>query len=194
MECNKQPPHSSDITTPEDIRRKMAIDSLVDPTADSTNSALTIFLRCPSSPASSTSHSDMSDASVTPRASPSPSNQSMTPSTTGRVPRQTYDEEQNDFIWYWRVDMKKPWEGRPATGNFGDGVVERFNTYFNEHRPRQGLQCRYYRHLKQNGIKPIRKRQRIANESRYARFGLLESKKGIYYPWIRNAWMSQPQL
>lgn len=108
-------------------------------------------------------------------------------SSHGQAPRPKYEEEEMYFIWYQRVDLSQDW----------NEVHERFNRQFPNRQRHgfQGLQCKFYRFIKEKKCPTLRQQLRI----RYNRFlpelGLTKaeykpSKFGVrqwanvWYPWM----------
>ncbi|KZZ91546.1 hypothetical protein AAP_03252 [Ascosphaera apis ARSEF 7405] len=103
-----------------------------------------------------------------------------------RPPRPKYDEEEMYFIWYHRVDLRQEWRD----------VRESFNAQF-PNRPRngfQGIQCKYYRFIKEKKCPTLREQRRRRSESDGVRepgdnlpaYGVVRWTK-IRYPWMRPA-------
>lgn len=92
-----------------------------------------------------------------------------------RENRPAYDEEEDTFIWYHRDDCGMKWEE----------VSNAFNRHFGEGRRRlglQGIQGRYYRILKDEGVPKLRDRPRRSNRREYGVVKL----KGAHYPWMKE--------
>lgn len=74
--------------------------------------------------------------------------------TTGRRPsRPKYEHEQAIFIWYMRTDLKLSW----------DKVVHKYNTRFSKYRDKAGIQCRFYRELKNWRVAKVREQNSHSN-------------------------------
>ncbi|OJD19403.1 hypothetical protein AJ78_00673 [Emergomyces pasteurianus Ep9510] len=69
-----------------------------------------------------------------------------------RAPRPKYDEEEMYFIWYHRVDLRQEWKE----------VRESFNAQFPNRQRRgfQGIQCKYYRFIKEKNCPTLREQRR----------------------------------
>ncbi|EEH06758.1 conserved hypothetical protein [Histoplasma capsulatum G186AR] len=69
-----------------------------------------------------------------------------------RAPRPKYDEEEMYFIWYHRVDLHQEWKE----------VRESFNAQFPNRQRRgfQGIQCKYYRFIKEKNCPTLREQRR----------------------------------
>ncbi|KKZ62018.1 hypothetical protein EMCG_03479 [[Emmonsia] crescens] len=69
-----------------------------------------------------------------------------------RAPRPKYDEEEMYFIWYHRVDLRQEWKE----------VRESFNAQFPDRQRRgfQGIQCKYYRFIKDKKCPTLREQRR----------------------------------
>ena len=106
--------------------------------------------------------------------------------TTGRAPfpstrerrefRPTYQQEEERFIWYHRVDLGMDW---------GD-LRNAYNAQF-PHRQRtgfQGIQCKYYRCCESHGVPRVRHRDRTASMGRT--YGLRARLPTVWYPWMRT--------
>ncbi|GKZ98560.1 hypothetical protein AnigIFM59636_003727 [Aspergillus niger] len=105
-----------------------------------------------------------------------------------RPPRPKYKEEEMYFIWYHRVDLSQEWKE----------VHKSFNKQFPS-RQRwgiQGIQCRFYRFIKDKKCPTLREQQRLRNgglvheraglpDSGPLRFGVVD-RVGIWYPWMRE--------
>lgn len=109
-----------------------------------------------------------------------------------RPPRPKYDEEEMYFIWYHRVDLGQEWKE----------VRESFNSQF-PHRQRkgyQGIQCKYYRLIKEKNCPTLREQHRKRSRSETSHTALKASPKelddspmygvlewtNIRYPWMRE--------
>lgn len=109
-----------------------------------------------------------------------------------RPPRPKYEEEEMYFIWYHRVDLHQEWRE----------VRESFNRQFpaRQRRGFQGIQCKFYRFIKDKKCPTLREQRRmrdgsfmsdgtsLANESRGGKpqFGLVEWTRGVWYPWMKE--------
>ncbi|KAI5303234.1 component of the polarisome [Ascosphaera pollenicola] len=137
----------------------------------------------------STRRSSSIDSSPGPRRERFPSissNGSSAVHERRRPPRPKYDEEEMYFIWYHRVDLRQEWRD----------VRESFNAQF-ANRPRngfQGIQCKYYRFIKEKKCPTLREQRRRRSESDGVRepgdnlpaYGVVRWTK-IRYPWMRPA-------
>lgn len=108
------------------------------------------------------------------RASPSSSSGRPSPprDRERRSFRPTYSEEEVDFIWYHRVDLRWEWSD----------VLRAFNYQFPDKTAREvgGIQCKYYRHLESIGIPQVRRRNRSASVENYG----MRAHTGHWYPWM----------
>ncbi|KAL9129024.1 MAG: hypothetical protein Q9217_002426 [Psora testacea] len=88
--------------------------------------------------------------------------------------RPAYDEEMADFIWFLKVDRNKSW----------DEIQTEFNERFvEEHRDKSGLQCKYYRHIKKNGVTCSRAQGRTpAGSNPYGMW----ANTGHWYSWMER--------
>ncbi|KAI4190065.1 MAG: hypothetical protein L6R41_001031 [Letrouitia leprolyta] len=95
--------------------------------------------------------------------------------------RPTYTEEEVNFIWYHREDLGWDWSlicdafnrqfpGRDVTGRDLAG------------RDKSGIQCKYYRHLENNGVPQVRQRDRTTSAAE--NYGM-RANTGLWYPWMR---------
>ncbi|KIW14256.1 hypothetical protein PV08_07038 [Exophiala spinifera] len=92
----------------------------------------------------------------------------------GLSARPPYTQEMNYFIWYHRIDRGLSW----------DTVTYKFNRYFDENRPKIGLQCRFYRLLAQNKVAPVR---RQLDSPPYGQVTRLLDFTELRFPWMRRA-------
>ena len=90
--------------------------------------------------------------------------------------RPAYTKEECDFIWYWRDDLGMEWSLVKAA----------YDQHFPERqRPGlQGLQCKYYRHLADESVAPIRERDRKTSSSTEP-YGLVGCTSRRYW-WMRD--------
>ena len=91
-----------------------------------------------------------------------------------RAPRPAYSQEEDDFIWYHRIDLGKDWKA----------VSQAFNEYFHgRYRDgKAGLQCRFYRILHSAGTPAIGTLKRSNNGGQ---FSLLAWRRHRY-PWMHS--------
>lgn len=110
------------------------------------------------------------------RASPSSSGGRPSPprERERRTFRPTYSEEEIDFIWYHRVDLGWEW----------NEILRAFNFQFPDRITREvgGIQCKYYRHLENNGLPQVRRRVRTASIEEYG----MRAHTGRWYPWMQR--------
>ncbi|KAL8841456.1 MAG: hypothetical protein Q9170_000919 [Blastenia crenularia] len=85
--------------------------------------------------------------------------------------RPTYSEEEVNFIWYHREDLGWEWKE----------VLHAFNRQF-PGREVGGIQCKFYRHLENNGVPQVRRRDRTTSAA--ARYGM-RANTGLRYSWMR---------
>ncbi|KAL2006352.1 hypothetical protein VTN00DRAFT_10006 [Thermoascus crustaceus] len=117
------------------------------------------------------------------------SSNSTTVSERRRPPRPKYEEEEMYFIWYHRVDLSQEWKE----------VRESFNKQFptRQRRGFQGIQCKFYRFIKEKKCPTLREQRRMRdgefiarNGSKYSetlpRFGVVQWM-GMWYPWMRES-------
>lgn len=92
-----------------------------------------------------------------------------------REMRPTYQQEEEYFIWYHRVDLGMDWRDVRAA----------YNTQFPERQRRgfQGIQCKYYRCCETHGIPRVRERNRAASPDKS--YGVRTRLPGLWYPWMR---------
>lgn len=129
---------------------------------------------------------------------PSVSSGSSTVPERRRPPRPKYDEEEMYFIWYHRVDLRQEWKE----------VRESFNAQFptRQRSGFQGIQCKYYRFIKENKCPTLREQRRQREggsapgvsptglSSGNSPNGLSDSSPaygvvqwtGRWYPWMRE--------
>ncbi|KAJ6041631.1 uncharacterized protein N7446_010489 [Penicillium canescens] len=105
-----------------------------------------------------------------------------------RAPRPKYKEEEMYFIWYHRVDLCLGWKE----------VRESFNRRFptRQRRGFQGIQCKFYRFIKEKKCPTPREQCRMRNdefleegapigaESGASRFGV-RGWTNVWYQWMR---------
>lgn len=111
-----------------------------------------------------------------------------------RPPRPKYEEEEMCFIWYHRVDLSQEWKE----------VRESFNRQFPSRQRRgfQGIQCKFYRYIKEKGCPTLRTQRRM-RDGEYLRegsglsdviagtgggkpqYGVVDWV-GAWYPWMRE--------
>lgn len=106
-----------------------------------------------------------------------------------RPPRPKYEEEEMYFIWYHRVDLRQEWRQ----------VRESFNAQFpNRQRSGfQGIQCKYYRFIKEKKCPTLRDQKQRENLQR-GRGGSRNSPgddapaygvvkwTGVWFPWMKE--------
>jgi hypothetical protein len=104
-----------------------------------------------------------------------------------RPPRPKYQEEEMFFIWYHRVDLEEEWKE----------VQDRFNQQFptRQRRGFQGLQCKFYRFIKEKRCPAVREQRRLHDgefttrsspKSEYLpKYGVVQWC-GVWYPWMRQ--------
>jgi hypothetical protein len=86
------------------------------------------------------------------------------------------------FIWYHRVDLCQKWKE----------VRENFNRQFPNRQRRgfQGIQCKFYRFIKEKNCPMPRKWRRMREgstmtDSGAPRFGVVQWAQ-VWYPWMRE--------
>ena len=114
------------------------------------------------------------------------SSSSTTTTKRRRPPRPKYQEEEMYFIWYHRVDLEEEWKE----------VQDRFNQQFptRQRRGFQGLQCKFYRFIKEKRCPAVREQRRISDGESPGRGPKSEllPKYGVsqwcnvWYPWMRR--------
>ncbi|KAL1953805.1 hypothetical protein VTO42DRAFT_2132 [Malbranchea cinnamomea] len=126
---------------------------------------------------------------------PSVSSSSSTVQERRRPPRPKYEEEEMYFIWYHRVDLKQEWRQ----------VRESFNAQFpNRQRSGfQGIQCKYYRFIKEKKCPTLRDQKQIENQRRskggsqvnpdddHPAFGVVKWT-GVWFPWMKEPKPEKP--
>lgn len=96
-------------------------------------------------------------------------------STQPRAHRPKYSKEEDHFIWYQRIDLKKDWKE----------VSQAFNEHFRDRLRdgESGLQCRFYRILDAAGIPNVRRLKSSNDAERIAQFGLV-AQTPYRYSWM----------
>lgn len=165
-------------------RRSVAIQDLLNPVGGDGNSGSRSSSQYDHSPSShqgrTWSRQSSFDSSYhgSPRPRTSASSSSGRPSPPGdrerRSFRPTYSEEEVDFIWYHRVDLRWEWAD----------ILSAFNYQFPERNSREvgGIQCKYYRHLENHGLPQVRRRDRTAAVEHYG----MRANTGRWYPWMER--------
>lgn len=114
------------------------------------------------------------------------SSTSTNPTESRRPPRPKYDEEEMYFIWYHRVDLEKEWKE----------VQECYSRQFpgRQRRGIQGIQCKFYRFIKEKRCPTVREQRRLRDGEFMARgrsrcqslprYGVVEWC-GAWYPWMK---------
>ncbi|KAI4207490.1 MAG: hypothetical protein LQ346_000535 [Caloplaca aetnensis] len=164
-------------------RRSVAIQDLLNPVGGDASSGARSASQSDHSAGShhqgrTWSRQSSSDSSYhgSPRPRISTSSSSARPSPAGdrerRSFRPTYSEEEIDFIWYYRVDLRWEWED----------IHSAFKYQFPDSREKGGIQCKYYRHLENYGFPKVRKRDRTAAVEHYG----MRANTGRWYPWMER--------
>ena len=162
-------------------RRRMAIDSVLNP-----DDGITESTKAPSRESSAGGRSR--ENSSTPESGND--YQQMTPTHISRhvsrssadrrrerrEMRPTYQQEEEYFIWYHRVDLGMDWRD----------VRQAYNAQFPQRQRRgfQGIQCKYYRCCETHGIPRVRERNRAATPDKS--YGVRNRLPGLWYPWMRT--------
>ena len=113
-----------------------------------------------------------SHSQLTRRLSSAASNASHRVEKTRREFRPPYTEEEQDFIWYHKEDLKLEWKDVKLA--FTEQFRERSRNY-------QGLQCKHYRHIEGYGLPKIRQRDKHAPTGNH---GILANSRHRYH-WMR---------
>ena len=92
-----------------------------------------------------------------------------------REMRPTYQQEEEYFIWYHRVDLGMDW--RDVRAAYNAQFPERQRSGF------QGIQCKYYRCCETHGVPRVRERNRAASPDKS--YGVRSRLPGLWYPWMR---------
>jgi len=103
-----------------------------------------------------------------------------------RPPRQKYTDEEAYFIWYYRTDLRMPW----------NKVEEEFRRQWGQPRPKGGLQCKFYRLLEHWKVAKVREQTRQSQklgEDIIAQFGLVQ-RTNLRFDWMQPDHFNQPQL
>ncbi|KAI1956554.1 hypothetical protein LOZ58_006273 [Ophidiomyces ophidiicola] len=125
---------------------------------------------------------------------PSVSSGSSTTAERRRPPRPKYEEEEMYFIWYHRVDLRQEWKQ----------VRESFNTQFPDRQRNgfQGIQCKYYRFIKEKKCPTLREQRRQRNgESGGPRqphddspiYGVIRWCN-VWFPWMKETQTDEQHL
>ena len=101
-----------------------------------------------------------------------------------REMRPTYQQEEEYFIWYHRVDLGMDWRDVRAA----------YNAQFPDRQRRgfQGIQCKYYRCCETHGVPRVRERNRAATPDKS--YGVRSRLPGLWYPWMRPQHQSNPSF
>lgn len=176
MQGSKEQPRQNG----DDQRRRMAIGNVLNTNSDDADR------RPPSSSLNSRSrqNSHCSDSSG------GSSQMNRLPSTPVSLPyvklshharerrefRPTYQQEEEYFIWYHRVDLGMDW----------CDVRLAYNRQFPDRQRRgfQGIQCKYYRCCEFHGVPRVRERNRVASPEKS--YGVRSRLPGIWYAWMRR--------
>lgn len=116
------------------------------------------------------------------RSPPSPSRRPPAP----RAARLTYTLEQLCFVWYHRTDLAEAW----------DEVLAAYKVQFCQQREKGGLQCRFYRLLKDNRVETVRAQRRSASDSptdRVGRYGVVQ-RTNKRFRWMKDEHFCAPPL
>ena len=172
-------------------RRRMAIDSVLNPDDDSaTHYQSTVSVGEHSRRSSTSGDSGEGEyRQVVParssnnrrppsRSSTSSQSPNMRTSPMGRERREfrpTYQQEEEYFIWYHRVDLGMDWTD----------VRQAYNAQFPERQRRgfQGIQCKYYRCCETHGIPRVRERNRGGALDKS--YGVRSRLPSLWYSWMR---------
>ena len=104
-----------------------------------------------------------------------------------RVVRPMYTREQLFFIWYFRTDLAKSW----------DQVRSAYNVQFPDQREKGGLQCKFYRVLKDHQVERVRAQTRssleTAKDNVTGRYGVVQ-RTNERYRWMRDEHLRTPPL
>jgi len=97
--------------------------------------------------------------------------------------RPTYQQEEEYFIWYHRVDLGLDWRD----------VRSAYNAQFPNRQRRgfQGIQCKYYRCCETHGIPRVRERNRgggvaVVGGGATGGYGVRQKLPGLWYPWMER--------
>ncbi|WEW57793.1 hypothetical protein PRK78_003260 [Emydomyces testavorans] len=118
---------------------------------------------------------------------PSVSSGSSTVPERRRPPRPKYEEEEMYFIWYHRVDLRQEWKQ----------VRESFNAQFPNRQRNgfQGIQCKYYRFIKEKNCPTLREQRRRRNgDSGGPKHGIHDDSPAygvvrwcdVWFPWMKE--------
>ena len=172
----------------EDQRRRMAIHSVLNPEENSHTGR--------NQPSRESSVGDCSQGSSSPSSTgeyrhivqghQSHHSRQMSRSDSRRRERRemrpTYQQEEEYFIWYHRVDLGMDWRDVRAA----------YNAQFPDRQRRgfQGIQCKYYRCCETHGVPRVRERNRAATPDKS--YGVRSRLPGLWYPWMRPQHQSNP--
>ena len=97
--------------------------------------------------------------------------------------RPTYQQEEQLFLWYHRIDLGMDWTD----------VRNAYNAQFPQRQRRgfQGMQCKYYRCCESHGVPRVRNRDRTASMGKA--YGLRARLPSVWYPWMRTEPLSNGQ-
>ncbi|KAL8999074.1 MAG: hypothetical protein Q9169_001962 [Polycauliona sp. 2 TL-2023] len=155
-------------------RRSVAIQDLLNPVREDRQPERHLDYTSSDQGRTSSRHSSVDRASVVSAQSRTSIGHRSPPRGHGRREfRPTYTEEEVHFIWYHRVDLGWEWKE----------VLNAFHSQFpGKLRGASGIQCKYYRHLENNGIPQVRQRDRKAMAAQ--EYGI-RARTSLWYPWMR---------
>lgn len=107
------------------------------------------------------------------------------PSST-RAPRPKYEEQQAFFIWYHRTDLGEAW----------NQVLREFERQFHHRRHKGGLQCKFYRLLKDWNVEKVRAQTKHVQDhpkDKIGAFGVVQ-RTSKRYEWMKPEHYNAPAL
>jgi hypothetical protein len=99
---------------------------------------------------------------------------SSSASTRRRESRKKYEGEQGYFIWYHRTDLQQCW----------DEVERKFDAHFGQNREKGGLQCKFYRILREHNVPKVREQGRPGQANAgVSKFGVMQ-QTNARFKWM----------